>query len=304
MITNFEQLIEKVRGNKTMRLVAAAAQDRDTILALYEAEKMGLIQPILVGEEDVIAKVMKEEGVTFKNARIIPASDIQDSAAKAVQCIKNGEADFIMKGLLDTNIYLKAILNKEHGLPISGLLNHVMVFDPKGFYHKLIITSDGGMVLYPTLDQKVQILKNALKVARALEVEQPKVAVLCAKEKPNPKMPATMDAQAMKELCAQGEFGANVYVEGPIALDLAVSKESARIKKFDSPVAGEMDIAILPNIEAGNIMGKTFTSVFGCESAGVVVGASVPVVMTSRADSDSSKLYAIALGSAMANLKD
>ena len=245
---------------------------------------------------------IKEEGVTFRDAQLVQADDMTEACAKAVELVRLGKADFLMKGLVDTNIFLKAILNKETGLPVHGLLSHVMTFDTLGAYHKLMLTSDGGMVLYPTLEQKIGLIKNCLPVARALEIENPKVAVLCAKEKVNPKMPATVDAAELKKLGEAGEFGPNVLVEGPIAMDLAVSAHCAEVKGFKSEVAGDADIFIAPNIEAGNIMGKTLGDILGAKAAGVIVGTDTPIVMCSRADNDETKLCSIALGCLMARL--
>lgn len=303
MITSYAQMIEKAKMSEPMVLAGAAAQDADSIKAMAAAEAAGMIRPVLVGDIPTIERVMKEEGVTFQNAEYVQADDMVTACDVAVGLVREGKADFIMKGLVDTNIFLKAILNKEHGLPINGLLSHVMTFDTKGAYHKIMITTDGGMVMYPTLEQKVGLIKNALPVAYALEIEEPKVAVLCAKEKVNPKMPATVDAAELKKMCQEGAFGEKVYVEGPMAMDLAVSKHCAEVKGFESPVSGEADIFVVPNIEAGNIMGKTLGDILGATAAGVVVGASVPIVMSSRADTDESKFCSIALGCLMAALK-
>lgn len=301
MITNFQQLLSRVQSNEPMRLIGVAAQDEATILAMHQAEQLGLIKPVLVGDTELMKRIMAEKNIVFSNASFVHAATFEEAAAVSVEMIRQKKGDFLMKGLLDTNIFLKAIVNKQTGLPIRGLLSHVMVFSCPEQYKKLLITSDGGMVLYPDLEQKKKILVNALQVAKVLEIDEPKVAVLCAKEKVNPKMPSTVDAAALKELGEQGEFGENVTVEGPISLDLALSKEHAVTKGYHSPVCGEMDIAILPNIEAGNIMGKTITTLYKSKAAGVIVGCSTPIVMTSRGDDDDTKLYAIALGSAMAN---
>lgn len=300
MITSFSQMIEKAGSAKAMTLAVAAANDADTIKAAAAAEAAKLIHPILVGDIPTIRRVMAEESITFENAEFVQAEDMAEASDMAVALVREGRADFLMKGLVDTNIFLKAILNKEHGLPIHGLLSHVMTFDTHGAYKKLMLTTDGGMVLYPTLEQKVGLIKNCLPVAAALEIDEPKVAVLCAKEKENPKMPATVDAAALKKMAAEGEFGEHIFVEGPIALDLAVSARAAEIKSFCSPVAGDADIFLVPNIEAGNIMGKVLDCILGATAAGVVVGADVPIVMTSRSDSDETKLCSIALGCLMA----
>jgi len=301
MISNYKELLEKAKANETMRLACVAAEDADSIKSLYEAECEGLAKPLLFGDKDKIAQVMAEENVTFKDAEIIHCADPLESAAKAVQYVKEGKADFIMKGLIDTNYYLKAIINKETGLPVPGQLNHVMTFYAEGFYKKIIITSDGGMLLYPTLEQKDGMIRNAVNVARALGISPVKVAVICAKEKVNPKMPPTVDAAELKKRGDNGDYGEDVIVDGPVALDIPLNAECAQVKGYNSPVAGDADILIFPTIEAGNIFGKTTTALYNMPCAGVVVGTTVPVILTSRADSDLSKLYSIALGSIMAN---
>lgn len=301
MITSYKELLKKATSTKRARLVGVAADDADTILALYEAEKMGLITPILVGDTQKIARVLEEEHISFQNAEQVHASTLEEAAALSVELIRSGKGDFLMKGLLDTNIFLKAIVNKESGLPKGKLLSHVMTFDVGEYYHKILITSDGGMCLYPDLEQKAAILQNALQVAKALEVDSPKVAVICAKEKVNPKMQPTLDAAELKLMGHEGVFGDNVMVEGPISFDLAISKHYAEIKEFQSPVAGDADVLILPDIDAGNLLGKCCTALFGAHAAGVIVGSSVPIIMTSRADDAETKLYSIALGCLMAN---
>ncbi len=300
MIRNAQQLLEAARTGKKARLVCAAANDAHTIEALYDAEKEGLIDPILIGDAACIEKLCKDCGFGFRNAQIVDQPDTIEACRLAMSYIKEKKADFIMKGLVETSDFLRTLLDKEHGLPTSGLLNHVMMFDVSPAYDRWLITSDGGMVMYPDLAKKKLILSNTLAVARALDIEKINVSVLCAKEHVNPKMQATVDAAALKEMCLAGEFGDDVYVEGPISLDLALSAEVAEIKRFDSPVCGRTDIAILPNIEAGNLMGKTLSILCGAVNAGVVVGASVPVVLPSRGDSSMSKLCSIALGCAMA----
>lgn len=303
MITNYKQLLEKARGNKPMRLVGVAAQDVDTISAMYEAEKVGIITPILVGDTKKMEQVMAEQKISFRNAAFIHADTLEGSAALSVELIRSGKGDFLMKGLLDTNIFLKAIVNKETGLPKGKVLSHVMTFDTGGHYHKIIISSDGGMCLYPDLEQKTGIVQNALQVARALEVDAPKVAIICAKEKVNPKMQPTVDAAELKKMGQEGAFGENVLIEGPISFDLAISAHWAQVKGFQSPVAGDADVVILPDIDAGNLLGKCCTALFGARAAGVIVGSSVPVIMTSRADDKETKLYSIALGCVMASSK-
>lgn len=303
MITSFTQLLERVKTGAPMRLACAAAQDDASLLALSEAERQGIAVPLLVGCKAEMDDVMQRRGIRFTNAQFVEAGGMEESCAAAVRLVREGQADFLMKGFADSSIFLKAILNRQTGLPVRALLSHVMTFDTHGAYHKLLLTTDGGMVPDPDLDKKKKILCNALCVARALEIDTPKVAVLCAKEKPTPRMPATMDAAELKQASLRGEFGEHVIVEGPIAMDIAVSAHAAAVKHFLSPVSGDADILLMPSIEAGNIMGKTCDTLFGADAAGVVVGCDVPIVMSSRADSDASKLYSIAMGSLMAQHK-
>lgn len=296
MIRTMEQLLAGAARGGKVRLACAAAQDAHTLEALSRAEAEGLIRPILIGDPARIDDICRTESICFSNAEIVSESDSTAACRTAVSLVREGKADFLMKGLVESGVFLRAILNKENGLACASLLNHVMVFDAAPAYDRLLITTDGGMVIAPDLEKKAAILRNTLAVARAFGTEQIHVSVLCAKEKVDPHMPATLDAAELKTMGERGEFGGDVYVEGPIAMDLAMSREAARIKGFDSPVCGATDIALVPNIEAGNLMGKTFSAVFGAKNAGVVMGASVPAVMPSRADSSESKLCSIALG--------
>ncbi len=260
---------------------------------------MGLIDAILIGDEAQIKQLASENSFDLSKARIVPTADIYESAKVAVKMVKDGEADFLMKGLLDTAVLLKAVLDKENGLRTTSQLSHVMIYDVPS-YHKFIYLTDGGMNIDPTLEEKVKIVKNAIDVAKALGVETVKVACIAAKEKVNEKMPATVDAKALENMCKEGIFGQGVIVEGPLAIDLAVSEEAAKVKGFKSEIAGDTDILMVPNIEVGNGIGKTMTYMAKAESAGVVMGAKVPVVLTSRADSYEAKLNSIALGSVVA----
>lgn len=299
MIKNFEQLLEVAKSQKKMRLAVAAAEDHDVLGAVVKAGEMGLVDAILVGDEAQIHHLAKEYSLDLSNAKIVPTADIYESAKVAVKMVKEGEADFLMKGLLDTAVLLKAVLDKENGLRTDSQLSHVMIYDVPS-YHKFIYLTDGGMNIDPTLEEKVKIVKNAVSVAKSLGVETVKVACIAAKEKVNEKMPATVDAKALEDMCKEGVFGEGVIVEGPLAIDLAVSEEAAKVKGFKSEIAGDTDILMVPNIEVGNGIGKTMTYMAKAESAGIIMGAKVPVVLTSRADSYEAKLNSIALGSVVA----
>lgn len=299
MIKNFESLLSAAKEQKRMRLAVAAAEDQDVLGAVVKASEMGIVEPILIGNVALIQEIAKEEGLNLNGFKLVEAADLAESAKIAVKMVKDQEADFLMKGLLDTAILLKAVLDKEYGLRTNSQLSHVMIYDLPA-YHKFLYLTDGGMNIDPTLEEKTKIVQNAVDVARALGVETVKVACLAAKEKVNEKMPATVDARALENQCKEGVFGSSVIVEGPLAFDLAVSAEAAKIKGFKSEIAGDADILMVPNIEVGNGIGKTMTYMAKGESAGVIMGAKVPVVLTSRADSYETKLNSIALGSVIA----
>ena len=216
------------------------------------------------------------------------------AAAKAVELVTSRRAHFLMKGMMNTSDLLKAVLNKETGLKKEELLSHVMVYDVPS-YHKLILLTDGGMVSYPELKDKVHIINNAVKVAKALEIDNPKVAPICAVEVVNPSMQATIDASVLSQMNKRGQIK-GCLIDGPLALDNAISKEAAEHKGIISEVAGDADILLVPNIESGNFLGKSLTYFARAENAGVIMGAKCPVVLVSRADSAKSKLYSIALG--------
>ena len=299
MIKKLEQMLDVLKDSETVVLSVAAAHDEEVLLSIKSAVEMGIIAPILVGKEDKIREISNEIGLNLDGIKIIDKETIEECAEVAVKLVSSGEADFVMKGLLDTSVILKAVLNKEWGLRTDSLLSHVMVYEVD-FYHKLLVTTDGGMNIAPDYDQKVKILKNAIQATEPLGLEKIKVAALAAKEKVNPKMQATVDAKALADACKEGEFGDNVIVEGPLAFDLAVSKEACKIKGFETEVGGDTDIMLMPTIEVGNGIGKAFTYAANAKSAGIIMGAKAPIVLVSRADSHESKLYSIAYGAIVA----
>ena len=299
MINKLEDMLDQLKGDKKVVLSVAAAHDEEVLLAIQSAVEKDIIVPILIGEENKIREISKEIKFDLNGIKIIQKDNIEECAEAAVKLVSSKEADFVMKGLLDTSVILKAVLNKEWGLRTDSLLSHVMVYEIPA-YDKLLVTTDGGMNIAPDYDQKVKILKNAIEATKPLGLEEIKVACLAAKEKVNPKMPATVDAKALQESGERGEFGEGVIVEGPLAFDLAVSKEAAKIKGFESRVAGKTDIMLMPTIEVGNGIGKTLTYFAGGKSAGIIMGAKAPIVLVSRADSHESKLYSIAYGALIA----
>ncbi|MCD4714359.1 MAG: bifunctional enoyl-CoA hydratase/phosphate acetyltransferase [Clostridiales bacterium] len=299
MIKSVKDLLSAAQKGLKMNLVVAAAQDEDVLFAVCKAAEEGLVNPILVGDENAIRKIAGEQSLDLNHYEIIHVEDLTEAARVSVKLVSDGKGDFLMKGLIDTAILLKAVLDKEIGLRTDRLLSHVMIYEVP-HYHKLIFLTDGGMNIEPTFEDKVKITQNAIDACKAMGVETVKVAAIAAKEKVNEKMLATVDARKLQEMSERGEFGEGVIVEGPLAMDLAVSAEAARIKNFKSNIAGETDVLLVPTIEVGNGIGKTLTYLAGAESAGIIMGAKVPVVLVSRADSYEAKLNSIALGSVIA----
>lgn len=298
MVKRLEELLKLAEKKEKRTISVAVAQDRVVLKAVAEAVNLNIVNAILVGDEELITKMAAEEKICLENMEIINEKNILKAAATAVRCVSEGRAQFIMKGMLGTADLLRAVLNKEAGLRGKGLLSHVMIYDvPK--YHKLIFLTDGGMVPYPELQDKIGIINNAVSVCHKLEIENPKVAPICAVEVVNPAMQATIDASALSQMSKRGQIPGCI-IDGPLAFDNAISKEAAKHKGIVSDVAGDADVLLVPNIEAGNFLGKSMTYFGDAENAGVIIGAKCPVVLVSRADSAKSKLYSIALGSILA----
>lgn len=298
MIKSFEEVLKiaRERGPKTVSV--ACAQDNDVLKAIDNARENGIVNAILVGDKEKIEAIAKEENIDLNAYEIIDIKDLAEASLKAVELVSSGKAHMVMKGLVDTGIILKAVLNKEVGLRTGSVLSHVALFDVMD-YPRLLLVTDAAMNIAPTLEQKKQIIENSLQVAKGLDIEEPKVGVICAKEKVNPKMPATVDAGELVKMNENGEL-TGCIVGGPFALDNAVSEEAAKLKGIDHPVAGKADILMCPNIESGNILYKTLGFLANAKSAGVIVGAKAPIILTSRADSEEAKLNSIALGVLMA----
>lgn len=295
---NFEEVIKfaEERGPKTISV--ACCQDKEVLLAVEMARKEKIAKAILVGDIEKTREIAKSIEVDIDNYELIDIKDLAEASLKSVELVSQGKADMVMKGLVDTSIILKAVLNKEVGLRTGNVLSHVAVFDVEG-YDKLFFITDAAMNLAPDLQTKKQIIENSCTVAHALDIAEPKVACLCAKEKVNPKMPDTVDAKELEDMCKRGEIKGCI-VGGPFALDNAVSEEAAKHKGMDHPVAGKADILLAPDIEAGNILYKSMSYFAKSKSAGVIVGAKAPVILTSRADNEETKLNSIALGVLMA----
>jgi phosphate butyryltransferase len=286
----------KLKNNKRMKLVVIASHDKEVLQSVKGCYDYGLIEPILIGDLKKTKKLAEELNISIENYYSIDEKDLEKAAEIGVKLISSGNADFIMKGLIDTSILLKALLNKEWGLRTESLLSHVMIYDIEN-YHKLLYLTDGGMNINPTLEDKVKIIENAGMVTRSLGNKVTNVAILAAKEKVDLKMISTVHADQLKDKYLIGEFSQGLVIDGPMALDIAISNEAAKIKNYISPVAGDADVLVVPNIEMGNGIGKSITYFANGKSAGIIMGAKVPIVLTSRADDHITKVFSIALGS-------
>jgi phosphate butyryltransferase len=296
MITTLDQIVERVKGKTTKRLAVAVAEDPHTIEAVGRAVKEKLVHATLTGDEKAIKKVADEAKVDPKTFEIVHEPDKAKALALAIAKVRAGEADFLMKGLLDSSLYIRGIIDKEKGLlPPGQLLSHVTVIQAPA-WKKLIVCGDVAVIPAPDLEAKIAILNYAIDVAHKLEIEKPKAVLLSAVEKVNPKMPSTTESAIIAKMADRGQIKGAI-VDGPLALDVAFSEESARIKGLVSPVAGDADILVFPSIEAGNIFFKACTYLAKAELGAVVVGATCPCVLTSRGDSEDTKFYSIALAS-------
>ena len=298
-LVSFDEILRSAGELPSRAVMAvAAAADPHSLEAALEARRAGIAEPLLVGDRGAILSLLEGLGESVPDEDIIDASGSAEAAARAVALVREGRASFLLKGGLDTSVLLRAVVDKERGLSRGRLMSHFTIFEIPG-YHKLLAPVDGGMVTYPTLEQKKQIIENTVEMFHALGYECPKVGVLACVEKLNPKMPETVEADALKQMNLRGEIPGCV-VEGPISYDCAVSKEIADYKGFESPCAGDCDILLAPNIHAGNIMGKMLTVTCGAKMAGFIVGAACPIAMTSRGSSAEEKFDSIVLAAVCA----
>ncbi len=297
-IRSLEQLKKYAMDLPSSVISVVRADEVETLAAVKEAVEGGMVECILVGPEEGIRKAAAEADFDISDIRLVNAEGDKESAAKGVELVRNGEAQVLMKGFVASSTFLKAVLDKEHGLRGEGVLSHVAAFDVPS-YHKLLVITDAAMNIAPTLEQKKGILKNAVIVAKALGVEVPKCTYVCAKEVPYEKMPCTMEAAEMQKMADAGEFG-DILFDGPLAMDLAVSPVAVKIKRIESKVAGDADVLLMPDIEAANVLYKGLIFLAGSELGAVIMGAKNPVILTSRADSAESKLCSLVLSAVVA----
>ncbi|WP_291647696.1 phosphate butyryltransferase [Clostridium sp.] len=301
MSKNFDDLLKKVNNCAKKKVAVAVAQDEPVLEAIKAAKERGIADAILVGDSIKIKEIADKIDMDLTQFEIVNESNVSKAALEAIRLVSSGEADMVMKGLVDTATFLRSVLNKEVGLRTGKLMSHVAVFEIEGI-DRLILLTDAAFNTYPDLKAKVQILNNAVDVAHACGIELPKVAPVCAVEVVNPDMPATIDASLLSKMNDRGQIKGCI-VDGPLALDNALSEEAAHHKGITGKVAGKADVILLPNIETANVMYKTLTYTSKSRNGGLLVGTSSPVILTSRADSFETKVHSIALAALVAEAK-
>ncbi|MBN1542563.1 bifunctional enoyl-CoA hydratase/phosphate acetyltransferase [candidate division KSB1 bacterium] len=297
MLRSFDSVLESVQGKPKKTIALAMAEEDDVLLAVDRAHRAGLADAVLVGDRKKIRLCAERHGIDLNQFDIVHAEGEFQSVVRAIQLVREHLADTLMKGKCSTATLLKGVLQKDHGLRSGKLLCHMAIFETP-HYHKLLFMSDAAMNIEPDLGKKVLIVENAVAFYRALTPSIPKLALITAVEKVNPgAMLCTEHAAIIAQMARRGQI-ADVIVDGPLAVDNAVSSKSCATKGIDSPVGGDADILIMPDIEAANVFYKTLTYLGGSKTAGLIIGAQVPIVLTSRADSDETKFLSIALAMA------
>jgi phosphate butyryltransferase len=298
-ITTFVELMAEARRVGPKMVAVAVPHEPEILLSAQDAQKEGIATCTLVGDRDLIRELAGEQQIDITRMMLIHEPDPKTAARKVMELLRMGHADLAMKGKLETGDFLRAALDREMGLRAGRLFTHVAVFEVPGF-DRLLFVTDSGVVVAPTLEQKVEIVQNAIMVAQRLGVQEPKVAILAATEMVNPKIPTTMDAANLAKMADRGQIQ-GAHVDGPLALDNAISPESVAIKGITGPVAGVADILVTPDVEAGNMLAKAITYFAKGKMAGVVVGGKSPLIVASRSDPHETKLVSMALGVLLAS---
>jgi len=293
-MNSLQELLDMAAERKGSVVSVAAAADLNVLEAASEAKVRGIADFVLFGDEAKINQIASENGINISGLKVEDVPDNNEACRKAVALVAEGRANALMKGLVDTSVIMKAALDRDNGMRAGRKLSHITAFELAA-YHKLLFVTDAAINIAPDLEGKKEILQNAVEALHNLGIEKPKVALLAAKEKADEKMPVTLEYVELVEMAKRGEI-TGCTLDGPLALDNAVSAESAKIKGIKSDVAGDADLLVCPNIEAGNILYKALAFLAQSRLGGVVVGAKRPIILTSRADTSDSKLISIALG--------
>lgn len=298
-ITKLEQLMSEARTVGPKMVAVALPHEQEILLAAGDAEREGIANFTLVGDRSLIRQLAADYDIDITRMMVIEEAEPEAAARKTMELLRLGHADLAMKGKIETGAFLRAAFDREAGLRAGRLFTHVGVFEMPGF-DRLLFVTDAGVVVAPTLQQKVEIVQNAIMVAQRLGIEAPKVAILAATEMVNPKIPTTLDAANLAKMADRGQIQGGL-VDGPLALDNAISRESAEIKGITGPVAGCADILVTPDVEAGNMLSKAISYFAKGRMAGVVVGGKSPLIVASRSDPHEVKLMSIALGVLLAS---
>ena len=295
----YERLIALTRENPAVPTAVAHPCDESSLRGAIEAAEAGIIVPILTGPAGKIRATAEKAGLNITPYEIVEAPHSHGAAEKAVYLVRTGRAELLMKGSLHTDELMSEVMKRDTGLRTSRRVSHAFIMDVPTYPKPLVIT-DAAINILPTLEDKVDIVQNAIDLVRALGIEQPKVAILSAVETVSPKIPSTIEAAALCKMAQRGQITGGL-LEGPLALDNAISPEAARIKGIDSPVAGHADILVVPDLEAGNMLAKNLTFLANADAAGIVLGARVPIVLTSRADSVMTRMASCAVAALYAH---
>lgn len=299
MVRSFADILKVARDLGPKTVAIAAADEVETMEAALQAREMAIAEPILIGSLQRMEQIAAEAAWSLDGVRLVDEPDPAQAALVAVQLARTGEADAVAKGRMDIAVLLRAALNRESGLRAGRLFSHISAFEVPGF-ERLIFVTDAGVVVEPTLEQKAQIVQNAIDLAHNLGIERPLVAILAALEMVNPKMPSTTDAANLAKMADRGQIKGGI-VDGPLALDNAISLQSAAVKGINSPVAGRADILVAPDVESGNVLAKGITYFARGKMAAVVVGAKCPIAAVARADPSENKLASIGLAVLLAH---
>lgn len=292
-ISNFSELIKAAQAVGPKRIAVAAAADASVLTSAAELYELGIATAYLIGDQDAIETIARQEELSLKGMTIIHEPDPKAAARQVMALIRADEADVAVKGQIKTDQFLGAALDRSAGIREKRLLTHVGIFEIPG-YDRLLYMSDSGVVLYPTIHQKLTIIQNVVEVAHKFGLKRPRVAILAASEAVHPKMPMSIEALALAKMAEQG-WVEGAIVDGPMPLDVAVRPEAARLKGVGGPVAGQADIVIVPGVEAGNTAAKAIQYLAHGKMAGLVVGAKVPIIINSRADAPETRLYSTAM---------
>src|SRR5262245_12543217 len=297
----YEHLLERCKGLEAVPTAVAHPCEESALEGAIEAGRLGLIRPILVGPSERVREIARKQGVDLAGLELVDAPHSHAAATRAVELVREGRAELLMKGSLHSDELLAAVVARETGLRTARRLSHVFIMDVPT-YHKVLVVTDAAINIAPGLEDKVDICQNAIDLLLSLGVEQPKVAVLAAVETVNSRMQATLDAAALCKMAERGQITGGL-IDGPLAFDNAISREAARVKGITSAVAGDPDILLVPDLESGNMLAKQLTFLANADSAGLVLGARVPIVLTSRADSVRSRIASCAIAMLVAHAR-